>query len=100
VRQGGNGALLWPVGVTSIEEVPWDLAEAVNQAQRILDWYESSLEEDIPPQHLWPFSAEVSDWFAGVRIRKRREREDMNDPDLASGMTENDDPRIRKLKER
>lgn len=101
VRQGGDAHVLWPKGVDCIEDVPWDLLEAIAQANRILDWYETYQEEDIPPQHIWPYTEHIYDWFEEVKFRHQTEAEiDRSGIADAPGMMQNDDPMVRQIKAR
>jgi hypothetical protein len=60
-------AVLWPKGVDSIDEVPADLMRAITHAFRILDWYENLMEEEQPPEWMWPFEDELEIWFEDVQ---------------------------------
>lgn len=104
VRQGGDAGSLWPQGVTSIDDIPWDLVEAIAQAHTILDWYANMPEEDIPPMHLWPFAEELHEWFEIHKAHKRSQAEIdaiPADERPANGYWDNSsDPFLRQLKER
>lgn len=45
---------------------------AISHAYKILDWFENLLEEEIPPEWMWPFDDELEDWFDKIK----RDRED------------------------
>lgn len=64
-KSSGNGAFLIP-GASSIEKVPWDLAAAVDHAVRVCNWQENLMSEEMPPEWMWPFDAELEDWFSEV----------------------------------
>lgn len=66
-RSTGNGASLFPSGVTSIEEVPVDLLRAISHADKILDWHENLMEKDIPPEYMWPFDDALTEWFEDIK---------------------------------
>lgn len=74
-RQAGNGALLWPVGCSRIEEVPWDLTVAIDHAYLVLRLKENLLKEDTPPDWMWAFDDELQIWFKEVDSRRRSGRE-------------------------
>lgn len=54
-----------------------DLILAVEHANRIIDMLENNVTKDIPPQWMWLFPDEMSEWFE--RVHKE------NSPDVDSG---------------
>ncbi len=72
-KRGGSSHLLYPAGMGSIEEIPADLALAIEQALRVSMWQENLSEEEMPPQWMWHLEWELEDWFAEVD-RKRKEK--------------------------
>lgn len=71
-KLSGNGLFLFPDGST-VEEVPWDLAAAIEFAIRICSWQENLMSEDMPPNWMLPFEDELQIWFEEVE-RRREER--------------------------
>ena len=74
--------------------MPWDLAEAIGHAQRVLNWYANLPEKDIPPMWMWLFPEAQSEWFAELDFRRNRDIGKPNDTREQVPMTENDDPRM------
>lgn len=57
---------------------------AVSHALTILHWQENLLEEDMPPEWMWPLADELNEWFEEVLDRRasggrREEYEDAPD---------------------
>lgn len=63
--------MLWPQGVASADEVPFDLMRAIEHASQIIDWQENLPKEDIPPEWMWPFIDELEIWFEEVDNRRK-----------------------------
>lgn len=59
-----------PKGITSIEDIPWDLTCALRHADQILDWHENLPEDELPPEWMWRFDAELNDWFDQVKEKR------------------------------
>jgi hypothetical protein len=53
--------------------VPWDLTIAIEHANRVLDWHENLMEDELPPEWMWPLDNEIASWFEGVK-RQRDEK--------------------------
>jgi hypothetical protein len=96
--------MLWPKGASCIEDVPWDLVEAIAQAHTILDWFTNLIEEDRPPQYLWPFTEELNEWFETHRLFKQSQADIASIPaderPPAGYWSGDDDPILRQLKRR
>jgi hypothetical protein len=43
---------------------------AISHAQTVLHWQEALMEEDMPPEWMWPLSEELDDWFDDVKARQ------------------------------
>lgn len=82
--------------MTCIDDIPWDLAEAISHAHKVLDWYGNLQEEDIPPEWMWPFVEEINDWFQDVKAKRGVAGDDRD----VVEMTKNEDPRIAALRGR
>jgi hypothetical protein len=67
-----------------MEDVPAELARAVEHAFKILDWHEHLLSEEIPPRWMWPLDEELDAWFKEVE-RKREEKFGSKDKDDPGG---------------
>lgn len=72
-REGGTGHSLWPPGMTSVLELPWDLLIAIQHAYRILNWQENLMPDEMPPSWMWPLEWELEEWFEDVE-RRRKEK--------------------------
>lgn len=68
-----SGSNLWPSGVSDIEDLPYDLSIAIDQALRILSWQENLGSEEMPPQWMWHLDWEIEAWFIDVK-NKREEK--------------------------
>lgn len=68
-RKSGSGHLLWPQGCT-YETVPADLLQALEQAGKIVNWYENLPSEEVPPEWMWPLDWELDDWFLEIKTLK------------------------------
>jgi hypothetical protein len=66
-------------GVDNILELPFDLLTAFQHASTILNWFENVPQEEQPPDWMWPFPDEVSQWFDEVKLA--REQKYSNDAD-------------------
>lgn len=53
---------------------------AIEHANRILDWQENLLEDEMPPEWMWHLDHELEPWFDEVE-RKREERYGARDDD-------------------
>lgn len=74
---------LFPEGITSVHEVPWDLLNAIEHAMRVLSWLENITSDEMPPAWMLPFDDELEIWFERVD-RERKEKygggADMDEP--------------------
>lgn len=76
--------------------MPLDLLRAISHANKILDWHENLMEEDIPPEWMWPFDKALDEWFDDIKAahaqggsqRDDREVVPMMSNDLAEGRGE------------
>lgn len=59
----GSGAMLWPSGTSSVDEIPSELLEAIQHATMLISLQRNMKREDIPPAWMWPFSDEMKIWF-------------------------------------
>lgn len=82
--------------MTSLDDIPWDLAEAISHATRVLEWHANLTEEDIPPEWMWPFVDEINEWFGDVKEKRAAPTDDRE----VVPLTKNEDPRIARLKGR
>lgn len=57
-----------PHGIESVEDVPWDLARAIDHAHRILHWQENLSKEEQPPKWMWAHDDELKEWFKEVEL--------------------------------
>lgn len=73
--------------------MPFDLLQAIEHANRVLDWTENLSSDELPPAWMWPFDEELRLWFEEVE-RKREEKfgtgesgdeSDMQTNELAAG---------------
>jgi hypothetical protein len=60
-------------GITDLREMPFDLMTAFQHASTILGWFENIPLEEQPPDWMWPFTDEVSQWFDEVKLARRQE---------------------------
>ena len=87
----GGGTSLLPKEMTSTEEMPWDLALAIEHAMRILSWQENLLGKEMPPDWMLPFDKELEIWFERVdRERKEKYGDDSGDDREQVDMMENE----------
>lgn len=71
-KLSGNGSGLFPKGITSVDELPWDLCAAIEHALRVCTWQENLVSDEMPPDWMLPFDDELEIWFERVD----RERKD------------------------
>lgn len=73
VQKNGNGSFLYPKGIDTIDEVPWDLTYAISHANKVLSWQENLSSDEMPPSWMWPFDEELELWFEDVeRLREEK----------------------------
>lgn len=97
-KKGGSGAILLPRGVSSIEDVPADLASAIEHGYKILDWQENLTEEEMPARWMWHLDWEIEKWFEevrAVRAAKFGGNSDSDDREIVP-MMKNEDPELAK----
>jgi hypothetical protein len=51
--------------------MPADLMMAVSHALNVIHWQENLLEEDMPPEWMWPLNDELDEWFDAVDARRK-----------------------------
>jgi hypothetical protein len=91
LKNGGAGSMLYPPDVTSILEVPADLAMCIEQAFRICSWQENLQEDEMPPKWMWHLEWELETWFAEVdQARKDKYGGDADDDREETQMMGND----------
>ena len=56
-----------PHGLRSVEDIPWDLARAIEHANRVLNWQKNLSPDEQPPTWMWPHEHELKEWFDEVR---------------------------------
>lgn len=66
IAKRGNPQILFPEGVTTLDEVPWDLTVAISHSFAVLSWYENRPSEKIPPRWMWPHDEELEKFFDRV----------------------------------
>lgn len=57
------------------------MVHAIQHAQTVVNWQENLLEEDTPPEWMWPLDFELEAWFDDVK-RRRESRSDQRNDDL------------------
>lgn len=72
-KLSGNGAIMLPKDMTSAEEIPWDLAAAIEHAMKVCSWQENLLHDEMSPSWMLPFDSELELWFERVD-RERNEK--------------------------
>ena len=86
MKASGSGQALLPHGITSVMDIPWDLARAIEHAHRILGWQENLSSDEQPPQWMWAHEDELKEWFDEVRIAREEKwgtgGDDDNDSDM------------------
>ena len=71
-RDTGNGAVLFPSGVTSIEDISWDLNSAIEHANAIISWQRNLEQKEVPPKWMWAFPDELTVWFEEVEVLREQ----------------------------
>jgi hypothetical protein len=49
-----------------VEEIPWPIVVAVNQALTVISWHENLPRDEQPPRHIWHSPELVELWFKDV----------------------------------
>lgn len=62
---GGN---FWPEG---IENAPYNLVAAVNEALMVLSWFEKLPKDEMPPRHIWWSGKLIDKWFKDVEKKRK-----------------------------
>ena len=47
-----------------------DLLRAISHANKILDWHENMVEDDIPPEWMWTFDEALNEWFEDLKASR------------------------------
>lgn len=92
-KRSGNGLMMLPAGCTSIEDMPCDLAIALDQAYRILHWQENLTEDEMPPKWMWHLEWELELWFE--EVERLREEKYGGGRDEEVPMMKNEDPDLK-----
>ena len=64
--------MLFPSGVSSVDDVNWDLAFAIEHAQTVIGWQHNLSKNEMPPRWMWPFADELNIWFEEVEANRER----------------------------
>lgn len=59
-----------PHGIQSVEDLPWDLARAIEHANKVLNWQKNLSSDEMPPSWMWAHDSELEQWFDEVRIKR------------------------------
>lgn len=54
----------------TINDCPWDLVVAVNQALMVISWFENLPKDEQPPRHIWWSDKLLDEWFRDVQDRR------------------------------
>lgn len=65
-----------------MEQVPWDLTNAIQRATQILWWQDNLQEKWMPPEWMWPLDEELVEHFEWVKEQRQND---------APGAYDNDD---------
>lgn len=101
-QKAGDLKVLYPHHAERIDDIPWYLQVAVEQALNILTWYENLPKEDMPPEYLWEDSEGLEMWWRTVEDRREdgistsRGTADHAENDQPREMVENDVARFLK----
>ena len=63
---GGSIVALWPAGISTIEDLPNDLILSIAHAQRVCNWQENLVRDEMPPHWMWHLDHEIISWFEKV----------------------------------
>lgn len=94
-KRGGAGAVILPYGVESIEDVPADLALAIDHGYKILSWQENLTEEEMPPRWMWHLDWELEIHFEELDAIRRAKYGSSSDDREEVPMMKNDDPALK-----
>ena len=84
-----------PRGVSCIEDVPADLALAIDHGHKILNWQENLMSEEMPPKWMWHLDWELEKWFEEVEISRKSKYDGGPDDSLEEvPMMRNEDPEL------
>lgn len=101
-QKAGDFRILYPKDADRLDEIPWCLQIAIEQALNILSWYENLPKEDVPPEYLWEDGEGLEMWWRTVEDRRNdgvetsRGHTDHDQDDQAPKMVENDVARFLK----
>lgn len=94
-KRAGNATIMFPAGVASIEDLPCDLAMALEQAHRIITWQENLTKEEMPPKWMWHLEWELDAWFEEVERLREEKYGGGDDAREEAPMMRNDDPDLK-----
>ncbi len=94
-KRGGAGAVLLPFGVNSIEDIPADLASAIDHGYKVISWQENMSEEEVPPRWMWHLDWELEAWFEEVDAARKAKYGGDSDDREEVPLIKNDDPALR-----
>jgi hypothetical protein len=63
------GGDFWPEG---IQNAPYNLVSAVNEALTVLSWHEKLPKDEVPPRYLWWSVDLIDKWFKDVERKRKR----------------------------
>lgn len=69
--RAGDIRSLYPRGSNRIEDIPWYLQVAIEQALTIISWHENLAKNEVPPEHIWEDGKGLELWWA--RLEELRE---------------------------
>lgn len=55
-----------------IQEAPYDIVYAVNEALTVLSWHENLPKDEVPPRHIWWSPERIDAWFGKVQENRDR----------------------------
>lgn len=95
-KRGIAGAVVLPLDVESVEDLPADLALAIDHGFKIISWQENLMEEEMPPRWMWHLDWELETWFEEVETLRKQKYGGGSDESLEeASMMRNDDPSIK-----
>lgn len=77
-----------------MEDIPADLAFAIDHAHRIISWQENLVNEEMPPRWMWHLEWELDEWFENVD-QKRKDRYGDPDDREQTELMSNQDPEVK-----
>ena len=94
VKRSGAGSSILPVDVASVEDLPADLALALDHGYKILAWQENLQEEEMPPRWMWHLDWELEEWFKEIELIRKSKYGGETDDREEVDMMKNSDPEI------